>query len=232
MNNHLQSERCDEEAARLLPWHVAGRLDAADTARVTRHLARCTICREDEVHERAIRALMKTESSVEYAPQPGLARTLSRIDELERESPANPHAVAHSAAIPAHRSGAVPWLAAAALVQAVALGAIGTAMFHRQSGANQEPRYATLFADVTPLAAGEHIRAVFAPDATLGALNELLAANALSIVRGPSHAGVYTLAFTDPHQANGRLDRAVAALRANAQVRFAEPASHDEVALR
>jgi hypothetical protein len=130
------------------------------------------------------------------------------------------------------RFSAVPWLAAAALVQAVALGVLGTAMFHRSAGVSQEPRYATLSTDAQPASAGEHIRAVFAPDVTLSALDTLLAGNALTIIRGPSDADVYTLAFTDAHGAAGRLDLAIAALRANPQVKFAEPAVNDEAGVR
>jgi anti-sigma factor RsiW len=231
MNDYPQGHRCEEEAARLLPWYVAGRLEAADAARVARHLERCTTCRDDFEHERTVRTLLKAESSVEYAPQAGLARTLARIDELEREAPAAIPA-AGFAAEPSRRFSAVPWLAAAALVQAVALGILGTAMFHRSADASQEPRYATLSAEAQPPSAGEHIRAVFSPDVTIGALDALLASNALTIIRGPSDAGVYTLAFADAHGAVGRLDRAIATLRANSQVKFAEPAVNDEAGVR
>jgi hypothetical protein len=232
MNDHLLGRRCEEEAARLLPWYVAGRLDAADSARVTRHLERCTTCRDDLEQERAVRTLLKSESSVEYAPQAGLARTLARIDELEREAPAAAPAAALLVTEPVRRFSAVPWLAAAALVQAVALGVLGTAMFHRSTDAGQEPRYTTLSTDAQAASAGEHIRAVFSPDITLNALDTLLAGNALTIVRGPSDAGVYTLAFADTYGATGRLDRAIAALRANRQVKFAEPAVNDEAGVR
>jgi hypothetical protein len=232
MNDQPQGQRCEEEAARLLPWYVAGRLEAAGAARVARHLERCATCRDDLEHERAVRTLLKSESSVEYAPQPGLARTLARIDELEREAPEAATTVAGPGAEPVRRFSAVPWLAAAALVQAVALGILGTAMFHRSADASQEPRYATLFADAQPVAAVEHIRAVFSADVTLGALDALLASNALTIIRGPSDAGVYTLAFTDAHGTAGRLDRAIATLRANPQVKFAEPAVNDEAGVR
>src|SRR5579863_5708380 len=87
MTKPPEEGRCDEEAARLLPWYVAGRLEPADAERVTRHLERCAICRDDLAHERTLRALLKSESRIEYAPQPGLAKTLARIDELEREAP-------------------------------------------------------------------------------------------------------------------------------------------------
>lgn len=232
MIDHAEGRRCDEEAARLLPWYVSGRLDAADVARVGRHLERCAICREDLAAERAVRMLLKSESSVEYAPQPGLSRTLARIDELAREAPAQPLDEPAVAVAPARRHGAVPWLAAAAVVQAVALGVLGTLLARHPVDAALAPRYATLSAARAPVAATEHIRAVFSPEVTVGALNKLLAESALTIVTGPSDAGVYTLAFTDPHPASGRLVRAIAALRANTDVRFAEPAVNDEVAVR
>jgi anti-sigma factor RsiW len=81
MNDHSRGRHCEEEAARLLPWFVASRLEVADTARVNRHLERCTTCSDDVGHERSLRTLMRSESSVEYAPQPGLGRTLARIDD-------------------------------------------------------------------------------------------------------------------------------------------------------
>jgi hypothetical protein len=232
MNDHPEVRRCEEEAARLLPWFVAGRLDAADVARVTRHVERCPTCRDDLVHERHVRALLKSESSVQYAPQPGLARTLARIDELEREAPAAAPGIDEPVAQRVRRVSAVPWLAAAALVQAVALGVLGTLLFRHSVEAAQEPRYTTLSTEMAPAAAGEHIRVVFSSDVTVGALNALLAQSALTIVRGPSDAGAYTLAFDDPHPVSGRLDQAVAALRAKPVVKFAEPAVNDEVGVR
>jgi anti-sigma factor RsiW len=235
MNDFADVRRCDEEAARLLPWYVAGRLEPADIVRVTRHLERCATCRDELAGERAVRALLKSESTVEYAPQPGLARMLARIDELEREAPAftaAPAAPVSPASDPVRRYGAMRWLAAAALVQAVALGVLGTLLYRHSVDTAMAPRYTTLSADAPPAAAGEHIRAVFSPDVTLGALKDLLAESALTIVRGPSDAGAYTLAFREAHPVSGRLDKTVAALRAKPLVKFAEPAVNDEVIVR
>ena len=232
MNDFADVRRCDEEAARLLPWYVAGRLEATDAARVTRHLERCTTCRDDLASERAVRALLKSDSTVDYAPQPGLARILARIDELDREAPATSLAQVGSASGPSRRLGAMPWLAAAGLVQAVAIGVLGTLLYRHSVEATMEPRYTTLSADAPPVAAGEHIRAVFSADVTLGGLNDLLAESALTIVRGPSEADAYTLAFRDARPVSGRLDKALAALRAKPVVKFAEPAVNDEVIVR
>jgi len=228
MHDCSTDRRCDDEAMRLLPWYVTARLNAEDTRRVTRHLERCAICREDVTQERALRALLKSASSLEYAPQPGLAKTLARIGQLEREAPlAAPSAVRH-APVRTHRFGAAHWLAAAALVQAVALGAMGTSLLHHSAQREREPRYTTMSSAAAPVAPGSRIRVVFSPSMSLGALQTLLAQYALTLVRGPSDAGAYTVAFTDSRAAAERLNPTVAALRRDARVMFAEPAVLDE----
>lgn len=243
MSVDLEGARCDEESARLLPWFVAGRLSAADVDRVSNHLQHCAICRNDAAHERAVRELLKADAPVEYAPQAGLAKTLSRIDELGRDAPpAVEHlasaraAAAAKSALPdkvgRRRNGAVRWLAAAVVLQAVALGWLGASLRYRPDAAARAPQYETLSEDPATLAPGPHIRAVFAPGMTLADLKSLLAANHLIVVRGPSDAGAYTLASTDARREAGMLDPAVAALRSDARVLFVEPAVNDSPALR
>jgi hypothetical protein len=219
--------RCHEEAAGLLPWYVTARLSAEEDRRITRHLECCAICQDDVTQERALRALLKSDSALEYAPQPGLAKTLARIGKLEREAPPARSATPGSHAR-AHRFGAVHWLQAAALVQAVALGAVATSLLHHSVQLDREPRYTTLAAAPTPVAPGSRIRAVFAPSMSLGALQTLLSQNTLTVVRGPSAAGAYTLAFTDPRAVTERLNPTIAALRKDPRVMFAEPAVLDE----
>lgn len=226
MNKYLEDSRCQEEAARLLPWYVSGQLSASDVGRVARHLKRCAICRDDVAHERALRALLKSDSSLEYAPQPGLAKTLARIDELEREAPTAIPGTVQTEAL-ARRLGVVRWLTAAALAQSVALGTVGTALYHHSLQADRAARYTTLSSIPAPVAAGSRIRAVFSPSMSLDALNLLLTQNALTIVRGPSDAGAYTLAFTDPRSATARLDAVIAALRTDSRVIFVEPAVNE-----
>jgi anti-sigma factor RsiW len=127
----LEGVGCEGEAARLLPWYVAGRLPAADVERVTRHLAHCAICRDDVAHERRLRGLMKSDTRVEYAPQAGLAKTLARIDELGREAPTQ--AVDPPAKTAPRRIGVARWLTAAVVVQAIGLGILGASLLHRDT---------------------------------------------------------------------------------------------------
>jgi hypothetical protein len=239
----LEGARCDEESARLLPWYVAGRLNAADVERVSNHLQHCAICRNDVAHERAVRDLLKSDAAVEYAPQAGLAKTLSRIDELGRDAPPTPeHPSASELASEARRAvpdsvrrrrtGAVRWLAAAVVVQAVALGWLGATLRDRPAALAPEARYHTLSTDPKAAAPGPHIRAVFAPGMTLADFKSLLAANHLIVIRGPSDAGAYTLASTDARLGAFGLDASVAALRSDPRALFVEPAVNDSPVAR
>jgi hypothetical protein len=229
MSISLKRGGCEEEEARLLPWYVAGRVNASDSERVTRHLEHCAICRDDLRHERALRSLIKSETSLDYAPQPGLARTLARIDDLAYDAPTAVPIGKTTIRAPSPRFGLVHWLAAAAVVQAVGLGVMSTLLVHRSLEADREPRFATLSSAPVPVAPGAHIRVVFSPSMTMSAVKSLLGQHALTIIRGPSDAGAYTLAFTDPSSATTqRLAPAMAALRSDVRVVFVEPAVNDE----
>ncbi len=225
MSPDLEGARCDEESARLLPWYVAGRLAASDVERVSSHLEHCAICRADAVHERAVRDLMKAGTPVEFAPQTGLAKTLLRIDELSRDASNAVAPVREPSAAARRRIGALQWLTAAVILQTVALGWLGATMRqHAAVGAH----YATLSADPLPIAPGPHIRVLFAPTLTLAELKSLLAANALTIVRGPSDIGAYTLAPLDQHLTGALLAPRITTLRGDARVLFVEYAVNDE----
>lgn len=214
----LEGAICDAEAARLLPWYVNGTLQAADVERVTSHLERCAICRGDFAHERALRDELKAPTGIEFAPQAGLERTLARIDELTREPPA----VVASSAAQRRRVTPTQWLAAAVVVQAIGIGVLGAAVAGR--GTPGAASYTTL-SSATPVAAGPRIRAVFASAMPVADLRSLLATNGLSIVEGPSEAGVFTLAMRESGAGRARVDSLLVALRQNPAVEFAEPAS-------
>jgi anti-sigma factor (TIGR02949 family) len=204
--------QCEEEAARLLPWFVAGSLAASDAERVARHLELCSICRADAEHERQVRALLKSDARIEYAPQPGLSRTLERIDALEQGTAVVPQR--------RRRHGATRWLAAAVVLQAIGLG-LFTAHFYPQRAAARAS-YGTL-SMARPVPSALELRAVFAPDMTLEALHTLLAAEKLTIVSGPGESGAYTLASTTPGITREGLAAVIAALRREPRALFVEP---------
>jgi hypothetical protein len=82
--------------------------------------------------------------------------------------------------------------------------------------------YETLSAPAAATSGGS-IRAVFAEGMTIARLKELLAAQHLVIVSGPSEAGVFTLGDTDVAADRDRRESPLAALRADPYVLFAEP---------
>jgi len=211
MSNEPDMVRCEEEAARLLPWYVTGSLAASDSERVARHLEHCGICRADLEHERNVLALLKSDARMEYAPQPGLSNTLERIDGLV-------HDAAYAMPETAMR-GTTRWLAAAVVAQAIGLGLLGGYLYLRPA---PPARYGTLSVAV-PVPSGPALRAVFAPSMTLAEFKALLAAQELTIVRGPSDAGAYTLASTTPEVSAKRLAGILGALRLDPRALFVEP---------
>jgi len=226
----LDGASCQEEAARLLPWYVVGRLSAADTERVSQHLEHCAICRSDLAHETSVRTRLTADDPVEYAPQAGLAKTLSRIDELGRDDPAPVPVAGPPVRAPRpfpRRPATIRWLTAAVVVEALMLGWFGLSAGRRMP-ATPGAGYETLSSDrplpAGPVPAGPHIRAVFAPDMTVAELRALLAADHLIVVNGPSEAGAFTL-IADA--GTGAPDATLAVLRRDARVLFAEPAVND-----
>ncbi len=228
MSPDLEGARCDEESARLLPWYVAGRLAASDVERVSSHLEHCAICRADVAHERAVRELMKAGTPVEFAPQSGLAKTLLRIDELGRDASNAVAPVREPSAASRRRLGALQWLTAAVILQTVALGWLGATMRQHAASSASDAHYATLSAEPLPIAPGPHIRVLFAPTLTLAEVKSLLATNALTIVRGPSDIGAYTLAPLDQHLTGALLAPRITTLRGDPRVLFVEYAVNDE----
>jgi hypothetical protein len=228
MRHELDGSCCHEEAAQLLPWYVVGRLSGAEVEGVSRHLRHCVICRNDVAEQSAIRALLKAQDyRIDRAPQMGLAKTLARVDERSRYAPSiTPTRLPIRAA---QRRGVIRWLTAAVLLQAIALGYLGSPLRRRASPGTPLQGYETLSAE--PKATSElHIRAVFSAAMTLADLKALLNADDLMVVRGPTRAGVYTLASNDPRLTTTQVGALVSRLRSNKRVLFADVVVNDAMA--
>jgi hypothetical protein len=114
------------------------------------------------------------------------------------------------------------WLTAAVLVQALVLAMVGAMMLrHPDPSAGRAP-YVTLSSETLRITGEAPIRAVFSDAMTIADLRSLLAGQGLTIVRGPTDAGVYTLVSADA-QDSRRLEARIEALRADGRVRFVEP---------
>jgi len=207
--------RTHDEISALIPWYVNGTGSESERRRVAEHVALCAVCREDLALEQALYHGMNIESSVEYMPAASLKRLQARIDGAAPEDASRMGSEAPVGGQPGRRS--VPWLAMMAASVAVMAVAIGLWTADRWIESRAAPNYHTVTAPARHLP-DEVIRAVFAPTITLVELQAVLDEAGLRIISGPSEAGVYSLAADSSRPVSDSL----AALRAHANVRFAE----------
>jgi hypothetical protein len=218
-----------QDCLSLLPWLVNGTLGADDRMRLEQHLAECADCRADLALEQDLHRRMSAEDRVAYSPAASFEKLWSRIEELEREVPAGGDRVSAPPAAPAadprwrSRRRGTPtlsrWLAAAVVVQAIALGWLARELGER--AASTPWAYRTVTTSTSPGPALPRFRVVFAGEATVTEQQEMLVRRGLAIVGGPSLSGVYLLAPVEP-AAIVDLSLLLSDLRAEGSVRYAE----------
>jgi hypothetical protein len=173
------------------------RLDALGTKSVTTPATPATPAAPGVAGPAAPDAAMRPSPSVASPPAPGAPGTaLPKVTGL--------------------RSGGGRWLLAASFAAvALALAYLVAARYQAAAGPRADYRTVTTSAPSVPATA---IRAVFAPNLSVGELERLLDEAGLRIVAGPTEAGVYSLAATTERPVSASL----AALRRHESVRFAE----------
>jgi anti-sigma factor RsiW len=216
-----------------LPFYVNGTLRGQSMASVEAHLASCSECRAELSAQTQVRDTLLREDERQESAQASFDQLWERIleDEAVAEADAANAASATAPPTPAVRRSPVnhmmKWLVAAVILEGIGLAALSAMTWSNSQGPPAD--YRTLSApEAAPLSAGQ-IRAVFSPDLNLGELQGLLTTSKLSVVGGPTEAGVYTLAIDDAHAS---VENALARLRANASVRFAEPIGKPRVVER
>jgi anti-sigma factor RsiW len=200
-----------EHAWNLIPWVVNGRASEQERAQLEAHLEQCADCREELATQRSLMQAMRHRPAVESMPHAALQKLRARLD-AEDDAPR-----AAPAGAPSRSSSLSRWLTAAVVVQALLLGALSMALIGLRTGGDAP--YRTVSAPPAAVVAAS-VRAVFAPDLTLGELQALLERARLRIVDGPSPDGVLTLA---PSAAGVDAMQALLVLRAHPSARFAEP---------
>lgn len=201
----------------VLPFYVNGTLRGQRKVDVEAHLATCTECRDELVAQKQVRDTILREDVRQESAQASFDQLWDRI--LEDEAVAEVHTAKNvvPALLRPRASRAMKWLVAAVIIEGIGLATLSAMTWSR--GLSVSPDYRTLSTQQAPTPRAR-IRAVFSPDLRLADLQSLLSGSKLSVVGGPTEAGVYTLALEG---ANASVDNALARLRGSAAVRFAEP---------
>ena len=235
MSSHADTDHA--RASELLPWLLNGRLEGPDVGWVQAHLEHCAPCRAEYAAQQRIRDALAAQPVVEFAPQASFNRLWQRI-ESAAQSRGDRHMSAASLAPRADSDGAMdapvqsrrPWLQALVGLQAAAIVLLGAALWAQRAQdarLRAPPDYRTVTELLAPDAAGSArsapaIRVIFDDRVRLGDVREILAGTNLSIGAGPEPTGVYTLISAQAATATAALDAALARLRADPRVRFAE----------
>ena len=199
----LSERRPHDEAEELLPWYATGQLDAAERARVERHLYACASCREQLALERRfIDRFHATSPEVES----GWARLKARLQPPRRVTPAQPGFFADLRTLV--RRPAFAALAAAQVAFVVLSGATLMSL--------SRPDYRALGS--APVPADGTVIVIFRADASQDHMRVALHSAGASIVGGPTDADAYLL-HVDPQQR----EAALAKLQSDDLVEMAQP---------
>lgn len=195
-----------------MPWVIQATASREQETWLEDHVATCDDCRMAFEQQRQLARAVQLPHDVPLDPEQGLQRLLARLDVDDPQK-----------AEPAPRTASNGWLlrslAAAVVLQAIGLGALGLKLWASPDAPTAPANYRTLSNDA-PAAPHGAIHVV--PDKTLDmqAWNAVLQAQHLRVVDGPNGVGAYTVVAADsavtPKQAAERL-------RGTRGIRFAEP---------
>jgi hypothetical protein len=211
------------ECWNLLPWIANESAAAKDVARVEVHLRECRECQDELEFQRQLRNAIRSEEAVVLAPQTSLQKLMHRIDtvaDIEDEPQA---AAAEGLAGPRHKPARwARWLPIAAAVQGIVIAGLLAGLWMQSADTLTDARYRVLITPEKPVAQGQVIRVVFTGDVALDEMNRVLRSIDAQIIAGPSKADVYTLGLAAGPDDPSKIDQALAQLRADSHVRFAE----------
>jgi hypothetical protein len=217
------------ECWNLLPWIANESAAAKDMARVEEHLRDCRECQEELNFQRQLREAIRSEEAIVLAPQTSLHKLMHRIDSVADMD--DEHEVAPAAAEPvvARREPArLRWLPIAAAVQGIAIAGLLAALWSQSRDELAAGRYSVLTTPTAAVAGGPVIRVVFGSNVALEDMSRVLRSIDAQIIAGPSEAGVYTLGLASGAGDTSGVEKAIARLRADGRVMFAEPAVASE----
>jgi hypothetical protein len=191
----------------MMPWVLQQSATEEQGQWLAQHLAHCTACSAEFAQQERLQQAMSLPTDIKLDAEAGLQRLLGRLD-----AP-----MPQAETVRARPGG---WLtralAAAVLVQAIGIGALGLKVW----SANEHPAYHTLSQEPAAPATHGAIRVVPDANMTLADWNALLHSLQLQVVGGPNDVGAYTVA---PSASASKTSNALLQLRAARGVRLAEP---------
>jgi hypothetical protein len=213
-------------ATESIPWYVNGTLEAAEAARVGAHLKGCEACRREYDGQVRLFEAMQADGTLVFAAEPSFRKLMTRIGTQEDAGELASGIPAPVARVTATKAARAPrrvarWLAAAAVVEGLALG-YGAWALHVYGAAAQSP-YVTLTSPAASYRDSPRIRIVFRSGLSVQGLGMLLHQAGAHIIDGPTDSNVYTLGFTGAEVTPGVIEQRVTSLRASSDVLFAEP---------
>ena len=180
----------------LLPWLANGTATPAQQRQAQAHLDVCPECREALAREQQWAQALSREADPLPDTERGLASLMQRLDQAEAAAPRRPavRAAGRSLRGLSWVLAGVGTLELAALAGLLLLG-LPWLQGGGQAGpaAQAEPVYRTLSAAPAQPDAGT-LHLVFDPRRPVGELSAVLQGQGLTVVRGPSEAGVWSVA--------------------------------------
>jgi hypothetical protein len=217
------------ECWNLLPWIANESAAAKDMARVEEHLRDCRECQEELGFQRQLREAIRSEEAIVLAPQTSLQKLMQRIDSVADTDDEHEVAPAPAEPVVARREPArLRWLPIAAAVHGIAIAGLLAALWSQSRDELAAGRYSVLTTPTAAVARGPVIRVVFGGNVALDEMNRVLRSIDAQIIAGPSEAGVYTLGLASAAADKSGVEKAIAQLRADGRVMFAEPAVASE----
>ena len=193
-----------DEAEKLLPWYVTGRLDPADRAKLEGHLAECWACQLQVRTERKLAEDIQNHSPEIDVAWLRLRNRLERTNSTQSRISAAAASFSRRLTRPAVAGLLAAQLAIIALV-AVLAQPVGQPAQYRALG-------------TAPVAASANVIVMFDPKTTESNLRGTLQASGAKIVDGPTSAGAYLLRVPVSERS-----AALAKLRASEEVAMAQP---------
>lgn len=212
-----EDPRIHQDVWSLLPWLANGRATAAQRGRAEAHLRGCADCRAALAREQQLVAVLGQPVAAAPDVERGLQRLMQRLD----EPGAAPVAPGRIGRLGGARLG-LGAVAALGLAEALLVGALAWWWLGLPAAPAPDAPYRTLTQPEAGAADGPRWRVVFQPQHSVQELQALLRSQGLTIIAGPSEAGVFTLVAEAPPRDAREADARAARLRESPLVRFAE----------